>query len=174
MSKISNLSRKDAKTNILKTIMNFKFKTRTLLKNFFLNTIEIDFIDMSNYNYFNLVSKSIFFISKNEIKQTIKKCKFDNASKSNDILNRIFKMLVDKLISHFMNLFRVCTKLNYHFRCFRQTHIIILKKSKKKNYTNVKMYQSIALLNILSKTFESIIARRINDLAKTYDLLSVN
>jgi hypothetical protein len=53
---------------------------------------------MSNYNYFNFVSKSIFFISKNEIKQTIKRCKFDNASKLNDILNRIFKMFIDKLM----------------------------------------------------------------------------
>jgi hypothetical protein len=92
-SKISNLSRRNAKKNIFKTIMNFEFKTRMLSKFFFSNTIEIDFIDMSNYNYFNLVSKSISFISKNEIKQTIKKCKFDNASKSNDIFNRIFKCL---------------------------------------------------------------------------------
>jgi hypothetical protein len=112
--------------------MNFEFKTRMLLKFFFSNTIEIDFIDISNYSYFNLVSKLIFFISKNEIKQTIKKCKLDNASKSNDIFNRIFKMFVDKLMSHFVNLFRVCAELNYYLCCFRQTHIIILKKSKKK------------------------------------------
>jgi hypothetical protein len=154
--------------------MNFEFKTRMLSKLFFSNMIEIDFIDMSNYNYFNLVSKSILFISKNEIKQSIKRCKSDNASKSNDILNRIFKMLVDKLMSYLVNLFRVCAKLNYHFCCFRQTHIITLKKSKKKNYTDVKTYKSIAFLNILSKAFESIIARRINDLAKIHDLLSVN
>jgi hypothetical protein len=141
---------------------------------FFSNTIEIDFIDMSSYNYFNFVSKSIFFISKNEIKQTIKKCKSDNTSKSNDILNHILKMLVNKLMSHLVNLFRVCAKLNYHFRCFRETHIIILKKLEKKNYTNVKTYKSIVFLNTLSKAFESIIARRINDLAKTHDLLSVN
>ncbi len=129
---------------------------------------------MSSYNYSNLVSKSIFLISKNEIKQTIKRCKSDSASKSNDIFNRVLKMLVNKLMSHLVSLFQVCAELNYHLRCFRQTHIIILKKSKKKNYTNVKTYRSIALLNTLSKALESVIARRINDLAKTHDLLSVN
>jgi hypothetical protein len=30
-----------------------------------------------------------------------------------------------------MNLFRACATLNYHSRCFRETHIIILKESKK-------------------------------------------
>ncbi len=168
------MSRKNAKNIILETITNFEIKTRMLSEFFFSNTSEIDFIDMSSYNYLNFVFESIFFISKNEIKQMIKKCKFDNASKSNDILNRIFKMLVNKLISHFVNLFRVCVELNYHFRCFRETHIITLKKFEKKNYTNVKTYKWIALLNTLNKVLELVIARCINDLAKTHDLLFVN
>jgi hypothetical protein len=173
-SKISDLSRRNAKNNILETIMNFEFKTRMLSKLFFSNTIEADLINMSSYNYFNLVSKSNFFISKNEIRQTIRRYKSDSASKSNDILNRILKMLVNKLMSHLVNLFRICAELNYHFRCFRETHTIALKKLEKKNYTDVKTYKSIALLNTLSKALESVIARRINDLAKTHDLLSVN
>jgi hypothetical protein len=36
------------------------------------------------------------------------------------------------------------------------------------------MYKSIAFLNIFDKTFESIIARRINDLTKAHDFLFVN
>jgi hypothetical protein len=129
---------------------------------------------MSNFNYFNVVSKSSFFITKNEIRQTIKRCKSNNASKFDDIFNRIFKIFVCKLMSHLINLFRVCAALNYHSRCFREIHIIILKKSRKKNYTNVKTYKSIAFLNFLNKILKSVIARRINDLTKTHDLLFVN
>jgi hypothetical protein len=77
-------------------------------------------------------------------------------------------------MSHLMNLFRVCATLNYRSRCFREIHIIILKKSKKKNYTNVKTYKSITLLNTLNKVLKSVIARRINDLTKAHDLLFVN
>ncbi len=77
-------------------------------------------------------------------------------------------------MSHLMNLFRVCAALRYHSRCFREIHFITLKKSKKKNYTNVKTYKSIALLNTLDKVLKSVIARRINDLTKTHDLLFVN
>jgi hypothetical protein len=129
---------------------------------------------MSNFNYFNVVLKSSFLIMKNEIRQTIKRCKSNNASKLNNILNRIFKILVNKLMTHLMNLFRVCVALNYHSRCFREIHIIALKKSKKKNYTNVKTYKFIALLNILDKVLKSMIARRINDLTKTHDFFFVN
>jgi hypothetical protein len=173
-SKISNFSSRDVENNVLEVTTNFEFKIRLLSNLFFSNTIEIDFIDMSNFNYFNVVSKSSFFITKNEIWLTIKRCKSNNASKFDDILNRIFKILVDKLISHLMNLFRVYVALNYHSRCFREIHIIILKKSKKKNYTNVKTYKSIVFLNTFDKTLKSVIARRINDLTKTHDLLFVN
>ncbi len=112
--------------------MNFEFKIRFLSNLFFSNTIEIDFIDMSNFNYFNVILKSSFLITKNKIRQMIKRCKSNNASKFDDILNRIFKILVDKLISHLMSLFRVCVALNYYSRYFCEIHIIILKKSKKK------------------------------------------
>jgi hypothetical protein len=73
-----------------------------------------------------------------------------------------------------VSLFRACTALSYYPLCFRVTHTIALKKPRKKNYTNVKTYRSIILLNTLDKVLQSVIARRINDLTKTHDLLSVN
>jgi hypothetical protein len=73
-----------------------------------------------------------------------------------------------------ISLFRACVELNYHFFCFRMTHIIAFKKLNKKNYSNVKTYRFITLLNTLNKTLESIITRRINDLAKTHDMLSIS
>jgi hypothetical protein len=135
MSKISNFSRWNVKNNVFEVTTNFEFKIRFLSNFFFLNTIEIDFIDMSNFNDFNVVSKSSLFITENEIQQTIKRCKSNNASKFNDIFNRVFKIFVDKLMSHLMSLFRIWIALNYHSRCFRDSHIIILKKSKKKRIT---------------------------------------
>ncbi len=145
-----------------------------MIELFFFDTIKANLNNISTYNYSNAVNEMFELIDENEIKQTIKQCKSNNASRSNDISNRVLKILVNKLISHFLNLFRVCVKLNYHSRCFRKTHIITLKKSKKKNYTNIKTYKSIVLLNIFDKTLKSIIAQRINDLTKTHDLFSIN
>jgi hypothetical protein len=67
-SKISNFSRSDAENNVFEVTTNFEFKTRFLSNLFFLNTIEIDLIDMSNFNYLNVVLKSSFLITKNEIR----------------------------------------------------------------------------------------------------------
>jgi hypothetical protein len=131
-SKISDFSRRDAENNALEVTTNFEFKTRLLSNLFFSDTIETDLIDMSSFSYFNVVLKSSLLIMKDEIRQTIRRCKSNNASKSNDIFNRILKILVNKLMTHLMSLFRVCVALSYHSRCFREIHIITLKKSKKK------------------------------------------
>jgi hypothetical protein len=141
---------------------------------FFFDTTNANLSDISTYNYSNAVYETFELIDANEIKRTIKWCKSNNASKLNDISNDVLKVFVNKLISHFLNLFRIYAELNYHSLYFRKTHIIALKKSKKKNYTNIKTYKSIVLLNIFDKALKSIIAQRINDLTKTHDLLSIN
>jgi hypothetical protein len=70
-----------------------------------------------------------------------------------------------------MNLFRICVELNYYSRCFKNAHIIALKKLNKKDYIDVKTYRFITLLNTLNKVLKSIIIRRINNLTKTHDML---
>ncbi len=174
VSKISDLIRRNQKDNVLKCANDFDFKTRFLIELFFSDTVNANLSDISTHNYSNAVNEMFELIDEDEIRKAIKRCKSNSASKSNDISNRVLKVLVNKLISHFLNLFRVCVELNYHSRCFRKTHIIALKKSRKKNYTNIKTYRSIVLLNILDKALKLIIAQRISDLTKTHDLLSIN
>jgi hypothetical protein len=115
--------------------------------------------------------KTTFLISKNEIRQIINKCKFDNALNSNEISNCILKILIKKLFSFLTNLFRVCVEHDYHSLCFREINIIILKKSNKNNYTDFKTYRFIALLNTINKAFKFIIARRINTFAEIHEML---
>jgi predicted RNA binding protein with dsRBD fold (UPF0201 family) len=126
---------------------------------------------MTNFDYRDVVVKTTSLISKNEIRRIIKKCKFDNASSSNEISNRILKILIKKLLSSLTNLFRACVEHDYHSQCFREANIIILKKSNKSNYIDFKIYRFIALLNTIDKTFEFIIARRINKFAEIHEML---
>jgi hypothetical protein len=174
ISKIFDLIRRNQNDNVLECVNDFDIKIRLLIELFFSDTTNANLSDISTYNYSNAVDETSALINENEIKRAIKRCKSNSASRSNDISNRVLKILVNKLISHFLNLFRICVELNYHSLCFRKTHIITLKKSKKKNYTNIKTYRSIVLLNTFDKTLKSIIAQRINDLTKTHDLLSIN
>ncbi len=168
ISKIFDLIRRDQNDNVLECVNNFNIKTRFLIELFFFDTTNANLSDISTYNYSNAVDETFELINENEIKRTIKRCKSNDASRSNDILNRVLKVLVNKLISHLLNLFRICVELNYHSFCFKKTHIMTLKKSKKKNYTNIKTYKSIVLLNTFDKALKSIIAQRISDLTKTH------
>jgi hypothetical protein len=125
---------------------------------------------MTSFNYRDVVVKTTSLISKNEIRQIINKCKFDRVSSSNEISNRILKILIKKLLSFLTSLFRAYVEHDYHALCFREANIITLKKSNKSNYTDFKTYRFIALLNTIDKAFESIIARRINTLAEIHEM----
>jgi hypothetical protein len=126
---------------------------------------------MTSFSYRDVVVKTTFLISEDEIRQTINRCKLDSVSSSNEISNRILKTLIEKLLSLLTSLFRACVERDYHSLCFREANIIVLKKSNKSNYTDFKTYRLIALLNTIDKALESIIVRRINTLAEIHEML---
>jgi hypothetical protein len=130
----------------------------------------MNLFNLQTFIYRSTVAETKSRIQKNEIKQIIKRCKSNNVLKFDDISNRILKILCTKLMFFLMNLFRVCVELNYHSRCFKIAHIIILKKFNKKDYFDVKTYRFIILLNTLNKILKSIIIRRINSLTKIHDM----
>ncbi len=171
ITKMSNLMQRNANNNIIKIVSNFDEKTNMLIKQFFSSTEQIHLSDTLTYRYLSVVIELKKIISRNEIRQMIKKSKSNNALKSDEIFNKMLKLLMKKLMLTLMNLFKICTKQNYHSRCFKKTHIIFLKKSNKSNYMNFKMYNFIAFFNILNKTLKSIIVKQINNLTKTHKLL---
>jgi len=71
-----------------------------------------------------------------------------------------------------INLFNACVTYKYHSKQFKKAQTIVLHKSKKSNYIDLKMYQFIALLNIMSKTLKSIMIKRLNDIVETHYMLS--
>jgi hypothetical protein len=172
--KILVLTKRNASDVIHETIEDFLFKIEMLHQHFFSNTTKTNFNDLQKFNYRVFVEKSIINIQKDEIMQIIKRCKSNNASEFDDISNKILKILCAKIMLSLINLFRACVELSYHSLCFRIAHIIVFKKLNRKNYSNVKTYKFIILLNTLNKTLKSIITRRINSLTKTHDMLSIS
>jgi hypothetical protein len=171
--KILALTRRNAIDVILEIIKDFSFKIKMLHHHFFLNTIKTNFIHLQMFNYRVFVEKSKINIQENEIKQVIKCCKLNNVFKFNNISDRILKILCIKIMLFLINLFQACVKLNYHFLCFRIAHIIVFKKLNKNNYSNIKIYKFIILLNTLNKILTLIIIRRNNSLTKIHDMFFV-
>ena len=96
----------------------------------------------------------------------------DKASGPDDITNRILKAYIDSLTRLLTSLFQICATLRYHSRAFRKTHIITLKKMRKADYTTLKVYKSIVLLNTMSKALEFIMIEKIAYLIEHHELLS--
>ena len=111
-------------------------------------------------------------ISENKVRQTIKRIKANKASDVSDILNRALQTDLAELILILMSLFNAYVIHRYYLKQFKKTQTIVLHKSKKSNYTDLKTYQLIALLNIMRKALKSIMTKRLSDIAETHHMLS--
>ncbi len=77
-----------------------------------------------------------------------------------------------ELISILMNLFNACVIHRYHSKQFKKTQTIVLCKLKKNDYTDLKTYWLIALLDIMRKALKSIMIKRLSNITETHHMLS--
>jgi len=106
------------------------------------------------------------------VKQIIRWVKADKASDASNISNKALQVSFAELISILTSLFNVCVTHKYHSRQFKKTQTIVLRKLKKSDYINSKMYRLIALLDIMSKALKSIMIKRLSDIVETHHMLS--
>jgi len=119
--------------------MTFKEKIEILQEKFFFSLSQTDINDIADSFIFLTVSSDLH-ISKDEVRQTIKRIKADKASDISDILNKALQTDLAELISILMSLFNACVIHKYHSKQFKKTQVIVLCKSKKSDYTDLKTY----------------------------------
>ncbi len=102
----------------------------------------------------------------------IQRVKVNKASDAFEISNKALQVSLTELTLILISLFNACVTHKYHSKQFKKTQTIVLHKSKKSNYIDLKMYQLITLLNIMSKTLKSIMIKRLNDIIETHHMLS--
>ncbi len=102
----------------------------------------------------------------------IQQVKVDKASNAFEISNKVLQASLTELTSILISLFNACVTHKYHLKQFKKAQTIVLCKSKKSNYINSKTYWFIALLNIMNKTLESIMIKRLSDITEIYHMLS--
>lgn len=103
----------------------------------------------------------------------IKWPKLGKALELENISNSIFQACSNKFFEVLIALFQTYIDYVYHSFIFRTAHTLVLKKvSRNKSFIISKSYCLIALLNILSKTLESIMTKKIIYLAEKYKILS--
>jgi len=65
-------------------------------------------------------------ISKEEVRQTIKRVKADKALNVSDILNKVLQTNLAELILILMSLFNACVIHRYHSKQFKKAQMIVL------------------------------------------------
>jgi len=83
----------------------------------------------------------------------------------------VLQVSLTELTSILISLFNAYIIHKYYLKQFKKAQTIVLCKSKKSDYIDLKMYQFIALLNIMSKTLESIMIKRLSDITETHYML---
>ena len=101
----------------------------------------------------------------------IQQVKVNKASDAFEISNKALQVSLTEQTSILISLFNACVIHKYHSKQFKKAQTIVLYNSKKNDYIDSKMYQLIALLNIMSKILKSIMIKRLSDITETHYML---
>ncbi len=151
-------------------ITMFEEKIEMLQEKLFSSFSQADVNDISD-SFISLTVSSNSRISENKMKRAIRQVKVNKASDISEISNRALQADLTELISVLTSLFNACVIHKYHSKQFKKTQTIVLCKSKKSDYINLKTYQFIALLDIMSKALESIMIKKLSDITETHHML---
>jgi ribonuclease HI len=85
-----------------------------------------------------------------------------------NILKVAWPLIKDKVLA----LFQGCLRLGYHPKCFRHAILAILQKPNKIDRTSPRSYRPIALLSVLGKGLERLVARNMAWISIRYRVLA--
>jgi len=128
-----------------------------------------DLRDIDGYVYPQAYPTSLT-VSPEDIQRVIKKVGADKAPGPDLIPNRMLKVVGDIIAPTLAAIAQACLETQYHPTLFKTATTVILRKPHK-DYTDIKSYRPIALLNTLGKIVETIAADRIRSILEDNNLL---
>ena len=110
-------------------------------------------------------------ITDREVEQAILTSAPNKAPGPDGITFACLRQAYQAIPAWFNSLFREVLNQGYHPRCWREATGAIVPKPNKPDYTQVKAYRIVALLNCLGKIAEKLVAQRLADLCEDFGLL---
>ena len=127
--------------------------------------------DVAKFDYFSLINDETSMTHR-EIMKIIHKINLNKTFEINEIINKALQQLVRVIVKQIHFLFNKYIKKKIQSSHFKKIFIIMLRKLKKKNYSKLSSYKSIALLNMLNKMLKSIVFERIQYVIKMLKMFS--
>jgi hypothetical protein len=100
-------------------------------------------------------------ITANKVSKAIQTTLLDKAPKEDKIPNHILKVAAKVLTLLLTRIFNLLIQLEYIPCAFKKSVTVALRKPRKDNYSKPKSYRPIALINILGKLLDIVLAKRI-------------
>ena len=123
-------------------------KAETLRQTFFPSPRRADLLDISEFEYPQpIVCPEI---TETEIERAVRRAAPNKAPGTDGIPNGILHQTLDIILLALHKLFNACLRLGYCPAHFRESITVVLRKQDK-DYTQLKSYRPIALLNTLGK-----------------------
>ena len=110
-------------------------------------------------------------VTSEEIQDIVSKVKLDKCPGLDEIPNRFLRAMGEPLIKALQALITAVIKYSYYPARFRTARTIVLRKPSKPDYSEPGAWRPIALLSTLGKIIETLLARRLSDLAEREGLL---
>jgi hypothetical protein len=95
----------------------------------------------------------------------------NKAPSPDQIPNRVLKAAEAWLTPQLHTLFNTTVRIRYHPKAWKEAITLALQKPNKEDYTIVRAYRPIALLNTIGKLLELIISYKLSLLAESKALL---
>jgi hypothetical protein len=110
-------------------------------------------------------------ITKNEILEAIRSTSPLKAPGLDGLPNRVLQVTADIIVGHLEMIFNQSLRISHRPAHFRSSITVVLRKPDKDDYTTLKAYHPIALLNTMGKIMDAVLARRLSYLVGTYNVL---
>jgi ribonuclease HI len=145
-------------------------KRNLLVKNLLTNTAEVGDIPFDSPT---IAVREIPFppITAQDIRIAILKAG-NTAAGADEIPTKVLQVAWPQIESVVLDLFQKCLHYGHHPACFRNAILAIIPKPNKADRTSPRSYRPIALLSVLGKGLERLIARKMSWLAITSRVLA--
>ena len=146
-------------------------KVKLLKQIFFLKPPEADLSDMEGYSYPDPLETPT--ITEPEVRRAVRNVNSNKASGPNETPSLTLHWVLENpgFLPIVTVLFNACLNNDYCYDRFKESITITLKKPVKGDYSQLKVYRFITLLNTLGKALKSIIVKRISYLTEIFGLL---
>ena len=136
----------------------------------FSSSSKILMLNTINFKY-SLLIKDDTSLMHYKIKRVIYKATSDKTLKYTEYTNRIMRRLINDMLKQIHSFFEKCLQKRIQSTQFKSMITIVMQKSDKKNYFNMKAYKSIVLLDMLSKILKFIIFKHLQNIIEACNLI---